>query len=200
MTKPKPKPNPEAAPKPEETPKPPKDEKRGPGRPKGSGTASRGPKGAEAVRKKRKTADEIKDTRDAIRRYHEDQKKLVERYRKEHPGALIADPVDPFTAAKREKIAPEFFSNTLKGVCVPVYAGLDTLSSFPPDASFKACGELWSETSAHFEMSKYMILSAAIVTTVGLITPAVTTRLTVGPDSETGRGARQLPKAVEAAP
>jgi hypothetical protein len=164
----------------------PKEEKRR-GRPPGSKSGSTGPAGEKAIREKRKRPDDIKDTRSAIARYHEDMRKLVERYKKEHPGALVAIPSDPFAAAVREKIPSGVFIDMLKGMTLPIYVGMDTLSAFPQDEQFGAAGKLWEETSAHFEMSRWIVLSAAVVTTIGLVLPAVATRLVQGADHADGK-------------
>lgn len=154
------------------------------GRPPGSKSGGKGPAGEKAVRAKRKSPDDIKDTRAAIQRYHDDQKKLVERYRKEHPGTLVADPSDPFKSVVHERIPAKFFRDTLVGGLRPVYVATDKMSAFPAEEQFQASAVLWEETSVHFEMSKWIILSAAIVTTVGLVVPAVALRIAEGPDAK----------------
>lgn len=162
----------------------PKPEKKKTGRPKGSKSGSKGPAGALALKVKRKTPDEIKDLRSAIKRGHDEQAKMIERYRKEHPGAMVGDAVDPFTTATREPIPAAFFVNSLTPPIYTIYAALDVKSHFPPPEHVKQCAEMWSEASKHFEMSKYLVLLAAILSTAGLAGQAVLARVTAGPDSK----------------
>ena len=115
---------------------------------------------------------------------HEDMAKLVERYKKEHPGALVGEVIDPFTSATRDPIPAAFFVAGMTPPIYTIYKALDVASHMPPPEHLNNVAKMWEEASKHFEMSKYLVLFAAILGTGGLVGGAGIARLQHGPDSK----------------
>jgi len=161
-------------------------EKKKRGRPVGSVSGDKGPLGAAGVRVKRKTPDDIRDTRAAIARYRDDINKLVAREKTEHPGAIVRACPDLFVGESREPIPAAFFATTLMTAMAPVYGGLDVMSAFPSPEHFEKLGEMWSECSRHFDFGRWAVLAIALISTLGTVGGAVVVRLKVGSDTETG--------------
>lgn len=169
------------------------------GRPKGSTTKDKGPLGKAGVSTKRKTPDDIKDTRDAIKRYRDDINKLVKREKDEHPGSLVVECPDLFAIARREPIDPEFFATTLQTAMLPIFAGLDVMSVFPKQDHFDRLGRMWSEASMHFDFGRWCVLVIALLTTVGTVGGGIVFRIRSGPDGDhperTGQGVGKIEEA-----
>ena len=158
------------------------------GRPIGSVTKTRGPLGDSAVRTKRKTPDDITDTRAAIKRYRDDINKLVAREKEQHPGSIVAPCPDLFALQIREPIPAAFFATALMGPMTTIYAGLDVMSAFPSPEHFEKLGIMWEECSKHFDFGRWAILAMCLLTTAGMVGGAVVCRVKNGPDSLTGAG------------
>lgn len=157
------------------------------GRPKGSTSGSKGPLGAAGVRVKRKSPDDIKDTRAAIARYREDINKLVEREKNEHPGAIVRECPDLFSGTKSEGIPAAFFATSLMGPMMAIYGALDVMSVFPSPQHFENLGLMWAECSKHFEFGKWAVLSGCLLATGGMVGGAVLQRMKNGTDTENGK-------------
>ena len=156
------------------------------GRPPGSATKPKGPAGADAVRAKRKTPDDITDTRAAIKRYRDDLNKLVAREKEQHPGSIVRACPDLFAPEQRDPIPAAFFATTLMGPMATVFGALDVMSAFPSPEHFEKLGVMWSECSRHFDFGRWAILAMCLLSTAGMVGGAIVYRIKVGTDTETG--------------
>lgn len=151
--------------------------KRKRGRPPGSGKKESTPAGIAppAPRKKRKPIEEIADTDDALRRWHEDGKKLVNLHLAKYPNAKVAA-IDPFTA-KRESLKLD--ESECVGLC---HFTFNTLGGFmrvpslvPSEEKLTYMGTTWARALPYMNIDpgKFYVAIAVALTGSVVISMAV---------------------------